>query len=1044
MGKVHLLFEWPDGLDMHLSQPRDFPAWQRSKRNGMQIAQLTAENLEPVIPPQGAPTRYSLVRMPEATDFSSWDQVSHLLLPLYVQASQIPADGKLRDELEKIRAASDDPLKRAELALNLVQDKVRYVALSMGVGGLVPADVSSTWSRRFGDCKGKTVLLLGLLRELGIEAEPVLVNTAVGDALSERPPMVFLFDHVLVRATIDGKEYWLDGTRNGDRSLAELTVPAFHWGLPLNAGGTQLARMMPEPLARPDDDLAIHIDASAGVRLPAPTEIERVLRGDGAIGLNNALASLTGNVRKEALERYWRNEFDFLTPEKVDAHLDDATGEMHLTVSGTAKMDWDGVWYETDRMHVGFTPDFSRADGPDKEAPFKVYYPFFSRAVETIVLPPSFGAEQISGDPVDETVAGIEYHREARMENSVFTATRTSRSIEPEFAAVDAPAAAKLLAALDDKRLYLKMPSNYRSSAAELDARSAEKIDDAQGLIDRGLEELGNQRYDAAIADFDKASALDPKNVWAVANRGIALFWKRDVAGAEEAFARAAALDADNPVMQRGRGMVALQVQNFAEAEKLLRSSLKTEPDNAYAHYSLAFALFGQRDLEGALAETEQSIKLDPGYSSAYGLKASLLMSLKRPDDAIAATDALVKAFPKSSEALVMASNLYDQFGRTDKSAEMLGASLRGEETPVALVTRANRRPVSETDQKLADLTKALQIDPNYIPALLSRGNTEWMEYQYKEALADVNKAIQLSPDALPAYDTKAKVLIDMNRKKDAAVVAQQAMDANPDNAGAYAFAAYLYDRLGMQKEAKAVRDKQLTLSAPSAEALLYRSSLRDKADVAGREADVDAALALDPASVRALTAKSQLEADRGDWPHAAETLAKAREIDKADAQIPTLQGIALTKADRAQEAEEAFDASRKLAATAPELNNICFDKVMRGVALERALDECNAALLLSPESAAVLDSRAMAYLRLGKLDEAKADFSRAIEKVPTIANSLYGRAIARARSGDLKGAREDSAAALRISPGMEKTFRAWGIDIPAAIAIKPAARPAA
>jgi hypothetical protein len=58
--------------------------------------------------------------------------------------------------------------------LRLVEDKTRYLFLGMGDGGYKPAPADETWSRRFGDCKGKTVLLLALLRELKIEAEPVL------------------------------------------------------------------------------------------------------------------------------------------------------------------------------------------------------------------------------------------------------------------------------------------------------------------------------------------------------------------------------------------------------------------------------------------------------------------------------------------------------------------------------------------------------------------------------------------------------------------------------------------------------------------------------------------------------------------------------------------------------------------------------------------------------------------------------------------------------------------------------------------------------
>src|SRR3546814_6282045 len=78
---------------------------------------------------------------------------------------------------------------------------------------LTPATAEETWQRRYGDCKGKTALLLALLARLGIEAEAVLANNSGGDdGLDERLPNPGMFDHVLVRARIDGKTYWLDGT----------------------------------------------------------------------------------------------------------------------------------------------------------------------------------------------------------------------------------------------------------------------------------------------------------------------------------------------------------------------------------------------------------------------------------------------------------------------------------------------------------------------------------------------------------------------------------------------------------------------------------------------------------------------------------------------------------------------------------------------------------------------------------------------------------------------------------------------------------------
>src|SRR5690606_5868161 len=142
-----------------------------------------------------------------------WGDVAATMKPLYDRTRQLEADSPLHAEIERIRALSDDPAVQALAALRLVQDQVRYVALMMGEGALTPATADETWRRRFGDCKGKTVLLLALLDGLSIAADPALVSLVEGDGMNERLPSISAFDHVLVRAVIGDDVYWLDGTR---------------------------------------------------------------------------------------------------------------------------------------------------------------------------------------------------------------------------------------------------------------------------------------------------------------------------------------------------------------------------------------------------------------------------------------------------------------------------------------------------------------------------------------------------------------------------------------------------------------------------------------------------------------------------------------------------------------------------------------------------------------------------------------------------------------------------------------------------------------
>jgi hypothetical protein len=125
-------------------------------------------DVEVPLPPPSAPPRFSYSMYLQATAYRDWAELSTLLAPLYAKAAILPENSPLKAEARLIAAAAPAPKARALAALRLVQDKVRYLALTMDEGGYMPASAEETWNRRFGDCKGKTVTLIALLKELGI------------------------------------------------------------------------------------------------------------------------------------------------------------------------------------------------------------------------------------------------------------------------------------------------------------------------------------------------------------------------------------------------------------------------------------------------------------------------------------------------------------------------------------------------------------------------------------------------------------------------------------------------------------------------------------------------------------------------------------------------------------------------------------------------------------------------------------------------------------------------------------------------------------
>ncbi len=893
MAHFHLHARWPKSMAMRWRPTLPLPGIAIVSSGDFTEINLAMDDVEPAILPDDAPPRFGDGQQLDFSAFGSWAELAGRFAPLYEKASALAAGSPLQAEIARIAAASADPGTRAAAALRLVQDQVRYVFLGMKNGGLVPANADLTWSRRFGDCKGKTALLLALLHGLGIEAEPVLVSSDDGDGLDSRLPMAGRFDHVLVRATVDGGTYWLDGTREGDRRLADLAVPAYYWGLPLRRQSAALLPMTPTAPTSPTSSTVISIDARAGLHVPAPMRVETVLRGDTAVGVKLRFAEKSRGELDYALRDYWQRRYDFVKIQTVDAVYDDSAGEERLMMSGTADMDWGGGRYEADDMGLGWDAHFDRAPGPYHDAPFAVQFPRYTKYTETILLPYKGAQFSVDGDDIDRNAAGVHYRRWARIGNGAFMAEATIRSLMPEFSAADAKQAQSALRDMRKQSVYLREPSNYVLTAAEVAAELARKLTTDAEFAARGNMLLNRGDYAHAIADTSAAIALNPKNDLALADRGLAYACTGRAAEAQKDLDAAFVINAKNAVLFRGKGVLAMKGGHYADAVAAFTVSLQLEPDNDFA--------LGER-------------------AKAYRL-------------------------------------------------------------------------AGDDDDALADYT------------------------QYQARL----------PSQTISYITLANIYHHKNLPDQAIAQAQAMVAANPDNAEAFGLAGLIYASLNKDADAAKAFDRSIELDA-SAKNYLRRASHRAATDRGGRNADIVAALQADPRSVEALEMRARAQIDDAAYTDAIATLDRARTIAGDTFDVLVLRGWAYAKAQKIPKAEKDFAAARGKAASANDLNTLCWNQAVTGVALATALDACDAALAKAPSVANYLDSRGMVLLRLNRYDDAIRAYTAALLVRPNAAYSLYGRAIAERRRGDTEAAEADMQAAAQSDARIADTFAEYGI----------------
>ncbi len=131
-----------------------------------------------------------------------------LLEKLYAPKLAVPP--KVQKIADEVTAGITDQKAQARAIYNWVNKNIRYVALFLGDGGLVPNDADSILDNRYGDCKDHNVLLIAMLEAKGIHAISASVN--LGNAY-ETPKLgtIFPFNHEITY--IPQWDLYLDSTQ---------------------------------------------------------------------------------------------------------------------------------------------------------------------------------------------------------------------------------------------------------------------------------------------------------------------------------------------------------------------------------------------------------------------------------------------------------------------------------------------------------------------------------------------------------------------------------------------------------------------------------------------------------------------------------------------------------------------------------------------------------------------------------------------------------------------------------------------------------------
>ncbi len=286
-------------------------------------------NLNAITPEPLGPPLDELAPRVIASGFPTWESIGTWYRRFV--AHDLVADEALRRRAKSLGEGSHDVVDKVRAVYDYVVQSTRYVALEFGVHGYEPYPTWEVAQRGWGDCKDKASLIVVLLRELGVDADLVLLRTNTHGRRYEGIPTHAIFDHAI--AYVPALDLFLDGTAEnmGMRELPWMDRGAI--GLRIAPDG---GRFVTLPETSPDEtfersDAKVIVDARGAVDLLWSSNVEGALAHDWRVRYG------AEGTRKGRLEDDLASTFTGLRITTVTGgSLDDRTRGPALEVHGTS------------------------------------------------------------------------------------------------------------------------------------------------------------------------------------------------------------------------------------------------------------------------------------------------------------------------------------------------------------------------------------------------------------------------------------------------------------------------------------------------------------------------------------------------------------------------------------------------------------------------------------------------------------------------------------------------------------------------------------
>lgn len=578
------------------------------KRLRWETKALPRIEVESGTPVWALPSRYI-----QFTEARSWSEIAEWAQELFnVDAPPSPEVVQLAAQFQG--KPSDE--EKTAAALQWVQSEVRYFSLSLGESSHRPAPPATTMRRRWGDCKDKSVLLVQLLHAMKIDAQPVLVSTQ-GEP-GRMMPSPTAFDHVIVRAQMNGRDYFLDATRQPQVGRLEAMGQIWEGAsvLVVDKGNRKFTR-----ISTPERQQRVAAELTESIKTAKFGEDATLVSTYVWTGVNAELRRLViASIPRTALEKSFIEQYEKRYPGVQLKSLDikDDTQENRVTVVMTmtspklfvgGNEGW-GVRYAPENM-AGMVP---LPPSPSRVSPLALPAAGILKYTVDVEFPKEVA---VVGDPVSRSIRDAAFDFTSRR---VFRGNQASATIELKaferiveadrmgtyaanvrklmtsdpgifFAAKENIKAAESIFSAGTPTLQRTLETRLNTQAANIAKTIAAGNLSGEDLVSAHCERANAlsdlNKLDESLAAAQEAVKVNPTSATALECRGSAYYYKGDFTKAIADFSKALTTAPDKAAYlyyRRGQarhyaGQMAAAIEDF---EKSTGVSGKDSEENLY------------------------------------------------------------------------------------------------------------------------------------------------------------------------------------------------------------------------------------------------------------------------------------------------------------------------------------------------------------------------------------------------------------------------------------------------------------------------------